>query len=64
MKERAAQDRSDPVKRRRGRPRLEDSGQSLEATKPWLKANMSRATWFRRQREAREAEKPIKWGME
>ena len=36
-----------------GRPRLEDVGKTLEAKKPWVFAKMSRATWFRRQAEAR-----------
>ena len=43
-----------PVKM--GRPRLEDAAKSLKATKPWAKLNMSRATWYRRQREQRRPE--------
>jgi hypothetical protein len=39
--------------RKTGRPRLEDRGKTLTATKPWKKAKMSRATWYRRQAEKR-----------
>jgi hypothetical protein len=35
-----------------GRPRLEDIDKTLEATKPWEKAGMSRASWYRRPRKA------------
>lgn len=33
---------------RGGRPRLEDRDKTIEATKPWLSAGMSRRTWFDR----------------
>jgi hypothetical protein len=32
-----------------GRPRVEDRGKTLSDRKPWVKAKMSRATWYRRQ---------------
>ena len=35
-----------------GRPRIEDKGQSFEATKPWLALGMSRTTWYRRRKES------------
>ncbi len=35
-----------------GRPRLGTAHLSYENTKPWLKGGMSRATWYRRRREA------------
>lgn len=38
-----------------GRPRIGDTGQTLSATKPWLSEGISRATWYRRQKENREA---------
>ena len=40
-------------KRRAGRPRLEETDKTIEAQKPWLmhKPKMSRATWYRRQKE-------------
>ena len=38
---------------RRGRPRLERKSQTREALKPWEAAGMSRATFYRRLREAR-----------
>lgn len=41
---------------RRGRPRLEDAKHTLKAKKPWAKLHMSRATWYRRQLEQRNAE--------
>ena len=37
-----------------GRPRLEDRHKTNEARKPWLKLEMSRRTWYRRQAEKRE----------
>jgi hypothetical protein len=37
-----------------GRPRIEDRAKTNEARKPWLKMNMSRRTWYRRQAEKRE----------
>ena len=39
---------------RRGRPRLERKSQTREALKPWEAAGMSRATFYRRLREARD----------
>ena len=41
---------------RRGRPRLEDAKHTLKANKPWAKLHMSRATWYRRQLEQRNAD--------
>ena len=38
---------------KKGRPRIEDIGKSIEATKPWLKLKMSRTTWYRREAEKR-----------
>jgi hypothetical protein len=40
-----------PRKGTGGRPRLEDRGKTLTATKPWEAAGMSQRTWFRRQKE-------------
>jgi hypothetical protein len=39
---------------KKGRPRIEESHLTNEAKKPWLKLNMSRTTWYRRQAEKRE----------
>jgi hypothetical protein len=39
---------------KKGRPRIEDRGQTIEAKKPWLKLGMSRRTWYRRQAEQRQ----------
>ena len=36
---------------RAGRPRLENRDKTLEFTKPWVNAGISRASWFRRQKE-------------
>jgi hypothetical protein len=36
---------------KKGRPRIEDKGQSFEATKPWLALGMSRRTWYSRRKE-------------
>lgn len=38
---------------RKGRPRIEDRAKTIEARAPWLKLNMSRRTWYRRQAEKR-----------
>ena len=38
---------------RRGRPRLEERGKTLQAVKPWVELEMSRTTWYRRQAEAK-----------
>lgn len=37
--------------RKTGRPRIEDRANTIEARKPWVKAKMSRRTWYRRQKE-------------
>jgi hypothetical protein len=34
-----------------GRPRIEDQGTTLAATMPWKDRGMSKATWYRRQKE-------------
>jgi hypothetical protein len=39
---------------KKGRPRIEDRAQTIEAKKPWLKLEMSRRTWYRRQAEQRK----------
>jgi hypothetical protein len=39
---------------KKGRPRIEDRANTIEARKPWLKLEMSRRTWYRRQAERRE----------
>jgi hypothetical protein len=38
---------------RKGRPRIEDAGNTIEARKPWLELKMSRRTWYARQAEKR-----------
>ena len=38
---------------KKGRPRIEDRANTIEARKPWLKLEMSRRTWYRRQAEKR-----------
>jgi hypothetical protein len=38
---------------KKGRPRIEDRANTIEARKPWLKLEMSRRTWYRRQAERR-----------
>ncbi len=43
-----------PKPRKVGRPRIEDAGKTITARKPWVKAGMSRATWYARQKEKRE----------
>jgi hypothetical protein len=40
--------------RKTGRPRIEDRAKTIEARKPWLKLEMSRRTWYRRQAERRK----------
>ncbi len=40
--------------RKTGRPRIEDRAKTNEARKPWLKLEMSRRTWYRRQAEKRK----------
>ena len=35
---------------KRGRPRIEDRGKTLAATKPWEAEGMSRATWYSRRK--------------
>ena len=39
---------------RTGRPRIEDRARTIEARKPWLRLEMSRRTWYRRQAEKRK----------
>jgi len=39
---------------KKGRPRIEHRGQTIESKKPWLKLCMSRRTWYRRQAEKRK----------
>jgi hypothetical protein len=41
---------------RKGRPRIEDRANTIEARKPWLKLGMSRRTWYRRQAEKRQGQ--------
>jgi hypothetical protein len=40
--------------RKTGRPRIEDRHLTHEAERPWLKLEMSRRTWYRRQAEKRK----------
>jgi hypothetical protein len=40
--------------RKTDRPRIEDRHKTNEARKPWLKLEMSRRTWYRRQAEKRK----------
>jgi hypothetical protein len=42
------------IARKTGRPRIEDISKTIEARKPWLKLEMSRRTWYRRQAEKRK----------
>ena len=39
---------------KRGRPRIEETANTLKARKPWKALGMSRRTWERRQAEAKE----------
>jgi hypothetical protein len=41
------------AERKTGRPRIEDRAKTNEARKPWLKLEISRRTWYRRQAEKR-----------
>jgi hypothetical protein len=41
------------ARRKTGRPRIEERHLTIEAKKPWLKLEMSRRTWYRRQAEQR-----------
>ena len=45
--------RDPPTRRKTGRPRIEERAKTIEAKKPWLKLEMSRRTWYRRQAEKR-----------
>ena len=45
-------------RRKTGRPRIEDRARTNEARKPWLKLEMSRRTWYRRQAEKRALSGP------
>ena len=38
---------------KKGRPRIEDRAKTIEAKTLWLKLEMSRRTWYRRQAEQR-----------
>ena len=40
---------------KKGRPRIEDKANSIEARKPWIALSMSRRTWYSRQAEKRAA---------
>ena len=40
-------------KRSKGRPLDKDRDKTLEATKPWKTAGMSRATWYRRRKKGK-----------
>jgi len=40
---------------KRGRPLAKDADKALMQTKPWLAEGMSRASWYRRKREAEKA---------
>lgn len=42
-----------PPPPRAGRPRIGEAGNTLKAREPWKAQGMSRATWYRRQREAK-----------
>ena len=39
-----------------GRPLNENRANTIEAKKPWLKLEMSRRTWYRRQAEKRKGQ--------
>jgi hypothetical protein len=41
----------------KGRPRIEDRANTIEARKPWLKLGMSKRTWYRRQAERRKSQR-------
>ena len=43
---------------KKGRPRIEDRANTNEARQPWLKLEMSRRTWYRRQAEKRAGRAP------
>ena len=43
----------------KGPPRIEDRARTIEARKPWLKLDMSRRTWYRRQAEKRKGRELI-----
>src|ERR1700688_1556884 len=40
---------------KRGRPRIEDRGKTIEARQPWKAAGMSRASWYERRRAEQKA---------
>ena len=42
---------TDKAERRKGRPLSKDAMATLAATEPWRHEGVSRATWFRRQKE-------------
>ncbi len=39
---------------KKGRPRIEERSQTIEAMKPWVALQMSRRTWYKRQAEKRK----------
>jgi hypothetical protein len=39
---------------KRGRPRIEEIGQTISDLRPWEALGMSRATWYRRKKEKRQ----------
>ncbi len=43
---------------KRGRPRIGSKKKTAEVLKPWLKAGLSRRTWYRRRAERRLAQGP------
>lgn len=50
----AGADRPAREKPKVGRPRIEDRAKTLAALKPWMAAQMSRSSWYRRQAEKRK----------
>ena len=48
---------------KKGRPRIEDQANSIEARKPWVALGMSRRTWYSRQAEKRRADKAIPYSF-
>jgi hypothetical protein len=43
-----------PAKIKTGRPLAKDADKTLMATKPWEAEGMSRRTWYRRQKKAKQ----------
>jgi hypothetical protein len=54
MEEYVSRSYATAAKTKKGRPRIEDRANTIEARKPWLKVEMSRRTWYRRQAEKRK----------